>query len=191
MKCFECDSEDNLHNHHAVPRVLGGTKTIPLCGSCHGKVHSRDMTSTRALIKAALKKRKDTGIKLGRPKKKIDMDMLKTLYVDKKYTLKQCGESVGLSEASISRIVNSNGWNATEEKEMKFKIHSYESYVRTLVDGVQKNVLKPHHDVLLEEEYDDRWGQPKRASKRILSGLNWDQMAMLRDELDKVIKSKK
>jgi len=28
-----------MHNHHVVPRSLGGTRTVSLCGACHGKVH--------------------------------------------------------------------------------------------------------------------------------------------------------
>ena len=40
--CFECGSDMNIHNHHVVAEVLGGTKTIPLCGDCHGKVHGKN-----------------------------------------------------------------------------------------------------------------------------------------------------
>ena len=43
IKCFECDSEENIHNHHVIPKILGGTKTIPLCALCHGKVHDKDI----------------------------------------------------------------------------------------------------------------------------------------------------
>ena len=42
VKCFECGSVENIHNHHVVPKVRGGTKTIPLCGPCHGLVHGRN-----------------------------------------------------------------------------------------------------------------------------------------------------
>ncbi|MDD7913775.1 HNH endonuclease [Polaribacter ponticola] len=37
-KCFEC-GEEATEDHHIIPRVYGGTKTIPLCSSCHMKVH--------------------------------------------------------------------------------------------------------------------------------------------------------
>jgi len=40
--CFECGATDGLQQHHVVPRSRGGTKTIPLCGECHGKAHHRD-----------------------------------------------------------------------------------------------------------------------------------------------------
>jgi hypothetical protein len=40
-RCFECGSEDNIHQHHIVPVVRGGKQVIPLCGDCHGKVHGK------------------------------------------------------------------------------------------------------------------------------------------------------
>lgn len=39
--CFECD-EPAIHWHHVVPRVKGGSRTVPLCRSCHGKAHGID-----------------------------------------------------------------------------------------------------------------------------------------------------
>lgn len=36
--CFECNKESE-HQHHVVPRALGGTKTVDLCSECHGKAH--------------------------------------------------------------------------------------------------------------------------------------------------------
>jgi hypothetical protein len=61
MKCFECEIEsDCLHNHHVVPRSLGGTKTVLLCEKCHGVVHQRQF-STCVLTSIALQKRKAEG----------------------------------------------------------------------------------------------------------------------------------
>lgn len=37
-KCFECGNPAT-ENHHVIPKVLGGTKTVPLCTKCHMKVH--------------------------------------------------------------------------------------------------------------------------------------------------------
>lgn len=42
-KCFEC-GEIATEDHHVIPRVMGGTKTIPLCTQCHMKVHGLDGT---------------------------------------------------------------------------------------------------------------------------------------------------
>lgn len=37
-ECFECGKPAEEY-HHVVPKIVGGTKTIPLCSICHGKVH--------------------------------------------------------------------------------------------------------------------------------------------------------
>lgn len=62
-KCFECESVDDIHQHHVVPRSLGGTKTVPLCARCHGLVHGRDMTRGSVLIKQALARKRAQGRK--------------------------------------------------------------------------------------------------------------------------------
>jgi NAD-dependent SIR2 family protein deacetylase len=36
--CFECD-KPATEDHHVIPKSMGGTRTIPLCGECHNKVH--------------------------------------------------------------------------------------------------------------------------------------------------------
>ncbi|WP_033959052.1 HNH endonuclease [Psychroserpens jangbogonensis] len=36
--CFECGYKATEF-HHIIPQVFGGTKTVPLCSSCHMKVH--------------------------------------------------------------------------------------------------------------------------------------------------------
>ena len=50
-KCFECGSNDNIHQHHVVPRIKGGSKTVPLYERCHGLVHD---VSIRSLTAAAI-----------------------------------------------------------------------------------------------------------------------------------------
>jgi len=59
-KCWECEVIGlPIHNHHPVPEVRGGTKTIPLCESCHGKAHHRNKNmSTSALVKEGYRKKK-------------------------------------------------------------------------------------------------------------------------------------
>jgi len=39
--CFECGGLAE-HEHHVVPESLGGTKTVPLCRSCHALAHGVD-----------------------------------------------------------------------------------------------------------------------------------------------------
>lgn len=65
MTCFECGNTAH-HNHHVIPKSLGGTKTIPLCESCHGKVHDRKFVSHRALTKAGQDKARKAGKQIGR-----------------------------------------------------------------------------------------------------------------------------
>jgi hypothetical protein len=65
MKCFECDSTESIHQHHVVPRSLGGERTIPLCGVCHSLVHSPNLIKTSVLTKSALNKRKSKGLSYG------------------------------------------------------------------------------------------------------------------------------
>tara|TARA_S200002703_G_C3677964_1_gene208212 strand:- start:176 stop:607 length:432 start_codon:yes stop_codon:yes gene_type:complete len=65
MKCFECDSTESIHQHHVVPRSLGGERTVPLCGVCHSLVHSANLIKTNVLTKSALNKRKSKGLSYG------------------------------------------------------------------------------------------------------------------------------
>jgi hypothetical protein len=53
--CWECGKSEEVHYHHVVPRSKGGTKTLPLCLECHGKVHGKKMNSS-SLVKAAYKR---------------------------------------------------------------------------------------------------------------------------------------
>lgn len=38
MNCLECGAQAT-ESHHIVPKSLGGTQTVPLCGKCHARVH--------------------------------------------------------------------------------------------------------------------------------------------------------
>lgn len=67
LECFECGSPA-AEWHHIIPRNLGGTKTIPLCPSCHTRVHNmsgerRDAHNKNTLRGLAAAKRR--GVKLG------------------------------------------------------------------------------------------------------------------------------
>ena len=53
-KCFECNNPAQV-NHHVVPKVLGGTQTIPLCNECHSKVHGKDFIQLAKLKENKLK----------------------------------------------------------------------------------------------------------------------------------------
>ena len=61
--CFECGAPAT-ERHHIVPASLGGTKTVPLWGICHAKIHDVDgkrRTRIAELTKAALDAKKARG----------------------------------------------------------------------------------------------------------------------------------
>ena len=62
MKCFNCGDAAS-HQHHVVPRSLGGVATVPLCHACHGKAHGRakGFRSTKELTAMALSRKKARG----------------------------------------------------------------------------------------------------------------------------------
>jgi Recombinase len=64
-QCFECQQEATVR-HHVVPRSLGGTAVVDLCGPCHGKAHhsSRSMTTSH-LTKLALAAKRNAGERTG------------------------------------------------------------------------------------------------------------------------------
>lgn len=65
--CFEC-GKPATEEHHVIPQVYGGTKTVPLCGGCHDRVHQggwRRRDDHAALTKAGIAKSKANGGKFG------------------------------------------------------------------------------------------------------------------------------
>lgn len=69
-KCFECNQPAD-HAHHVVPKVLGGTRTLPLCEVCHGKVHGCNWVNHGSLTRAGLQRAKAAGKVLGNPHKRL------------------------------------------------------------------------------------------------------------------------
>lgn len=72
--CFECGSTKDIEYHHIVPEIRGGTKTIPLCIVCHGKVHDKDFIKMRQLAKIGIKKAKERGVQFGRPFNSVESE---------------------------------------------------------------------------------------------------------------------
>lgn len=59
--CWECGLAAE-HDHHVVPKSRGGRRTIPLCGSCHGKVHDvQSLVTTSSLTRAAMARKRKAG----------------------------------------------------------------------------------------------------------------------------------
>lgn len=54
MACVDCGKTGEIHQHHVVPRSLGGIFTVPLCSDCHALVHGLKKLSVGRLTKAAM-----------------------------------------------------------------------------------------------------------------------------------------
>lgn len=66
--CFEC-GKPAQHRHHVIPKCKGGTKTVPLCLECHGKVHDKDMVRMAQLQRIGVEAARKAGKKWGGSKK--------------------------------------------------------------------------------------------------------------------------
>lgn len=66
-QCFECCSQSNIELHHVIPVSMGGTRTIPLCYSCHNKLHEcgKSGVSTSQLVKRGHRRLKQRGYQIG------------------------------------------------------------------------------------------------------------------------------
>jgi hypothetical protein len=107
--CFECGGVAN-HDHHVVPKSLGGTKTIPLCVECHSKVHGRALTHS-SLVKAGIERAKAEGKKIGGSNKGRSI-ALTPAQVRKARRMYSQGEGVsgiarvlGVSRPTIYRVI--------------------------------------------------------------------------------------
>ena len=68
--CFECGKEAT-EDHHVIPKSKGGTKTVPLCGECHNKVHDggwKRRDNHRELTIEGMKRSKAKGVVMGNTK---------------------------------------------------------------------------------------------------------------------------
>jgi hypothetical protein len=102
--CFECMVETK-GTHHVVPVSLGGTKVIPLCEQCHSKIHGGVISGR--LIKEALHKARDKGVKLGAPVKLTpDIALKASIMRSKGLSYKAIAKVLGVSVGSIHGVLN-------------------------------------------------------------------------------------
>lgn len=98
MKCFECENEAQCM-HHVVPRALAGTKVVPLCLKCHGKIHGIKFSD---LIKLGQKKSLK---KPGRPKKlTYDQECLLWLDFREYMSYRKIAEKWNISKSVVHEI---------------------------------------------------------------------------------------
>lgn len=109
--CFECN-EPATEEHHVVPKVLGGTKTISLCAPCHGKIHGIDRVRHMELQRIGIEKAKRGGVYKGRRLGSLAPlshyftkypDTIKLL-IEKKHSLRAISRLTGRSINTIRKV---------------------------------------------------------------------------------------
>lgn len=118
--CFECGSDVNIHNHHVVAKSLGGIKTIPLCGDCHGLVHGKNFGLEWKRLQSAgiLKTRLTNPTKYsGRPQCTKET---KEQFLTKHSNVVQYLEK-GMKGVEVSKLCNISGNTITKIKKNMIK----------------------------------------------------------------------
>jgi len=107
-RCFECNSPAQ-QAHHIVPASRGGTRTIPLCESCHEKAHDRSVTfkDHGARVKKGIDLARKKGVKIGRPRRRVNSKKLKEV-LDKGLTITEIAEGFGVHRSTIYRLIRSS-----------------------------------------------------------------------------------
>jgi hypothetical protein len=118
--CFECGKAAE-HNHHVIPKSKGGTKTVPLCTECHGKVHGRNMVHMAELSRLGIQVAKRKGIYNGRKKgtTKGEPSRAKELRA-KGLTTAEIAQTMGTTKRTVQRYLKSDPANG--KVVAKFKI---------------------------------------------------------------------
>jgi len=96
--------DGEIHNHHVVPKIKGGTKTVPLCLSCHGKVHDVNFLNHRELTIKGLSEAKKRGVRLGTPQNLTYEHKLKGVKVIRRN--KEENENWNLAKEFIREIMS-------------------------------------------------------------------------------------
>lgn len=101
FRCFECDLPAECA-HHVVPHSRGGTRTIPLCNSCHGKAHGLASANHSELIKEGMLKAKKKGRHAGRPRTRLDKRVIAE-FRSRGWSWQAIAERLGVSINTVRR----------------------------------------------------------------------------------------
>lgn len=107
--CFECGTEA-VEDHHVVPRVLGGTRTVPLCGICHGKAHAMERGDHRRLTLLGLQLARERGVRIGHPRLPVEKIEQARAALGRmpRPSLRSVAAEVGISLGAVSTIFREN-----------------------------------------------------------------------------------
>ena len=110
--CFEC-GDKATENAHIVPKIRGGTKTIPLCGKCHGLAHGMNRSNDiGALTREGLDKARQKGVVLGAPVK-MPLDISQRIVREYQLGKSLSGIARTLNNEAISTTHNQGIWYAS------------------------------------------------------------------------------
>lgn len=104
QKCFEC-GQLTKGRHHVVPLSKGGTKQIPLCGSCHALVH--DGIELSPLIKFGIEQKRirQPGWRPGQPRKLTDDVRQRIILLrEQGYSFREISSRIGVSVGSCHYV---------------------------------------------------------------------------------------
>ena len=136
--CFECGLDSDIHYHHVVPVVKGGTKTIPLCVICHSKVHGKKFVNIKELQRIGIEKAKSEGKYLGR-KKGSNESLVDILNKPKNIEIMKLIKE-GVKHKEISKIVGCSFNTITKV------VKTYEEYHNVVIPRSKKG----KHNVLID-----------------------------------------
>ena len=101
-RCIEHPDRTNIEWHHPIPSSLGGTKVIPVCHECHGKIHSMERLDISQLTKDGIKTRRLAGTY----KKKRNFDKQEIIRLKKAwFNSYQIAERIGCSSGFIRMLL--------------------------------------------------------------------------------------
>ena len=110
--CVACFSDKNLHHHHLVPKVKGGsddqTNLITLCGYCHAKIHNlKDVWSAdhKQIQRIGIENAKLLGKYKGRKSKLTDnqLELMKLEFIAKVSPTK-IAKKYGITRAYVYQL---------------------------------------------------------------------------------------
>ncbi len=106
FRCYECD-EPAKHAHHVIPFSRGGTRTLPLCESCHNLVHDLSFANHSKLIKEGQERARQSGQICFRPRIHIDFATILKLKANG-LSLEKIANELGVSRRTVSRCIDEN-----------------------------------------------------------------------------------
>jgi len=110
QQCPTCGNLDkDFHDHHIVPRSLGGldapSNKIKICSMCHSKIHSPHLLTTSALIRAGLDKARKAGKIIGRPRN-IRVDDAKVFALrDMGFSYRKIASEIGTTKDVVRGVL--------------------------------------------------------------------------------------